>query len=117
MEREWYPGYKGKTSKGGFLVLKENPESFLVQYTSGEWKGRFVSMPKIVGEKVSKAGFPELTKKQQEKFLDLFYSKYPDLYEELWHEGITTRKMVSLIEEEHPNLFELVFREFTVKGG
>jgi len=49
-KRLWYPGFKGATREGEFVVLKTIPSGYVVQYTSGPSKGKFVVMPFIVGE-------------------------------------------------------------------
>jgi len=107
-ERKWYPGFKGETIKGMFEVLKEKPDSFVVQYQSGPWEGKFITMPKTVGGEPQEIESLKLTKKQQEKFLDIFYDLFPEDYRDVWQEDITSRGMIKALKDKHPNLFSPV---------
>ena len=107
-EREWYSGYKGETNKGIFVVLKEKSDGFVVQYLSGPWEGKFILIPKAIGKEFHDLETLKLTKKQQDKFLDIFYDLFPRDYKDAWHENITSSKMIKVLKDKHPNLFSPV---------
>lgn len=110
--RDWQSGHRGKTAKGDFIVLRATPRGYLVQYTSGEWEGKFIQMPRAVGKQTHTMEGLKLSLEDKEAFLDLFYDIYPEAFNNTFYEGITTSKMVTYLRDDYPAPFEMVLQKF-----
>lgn len=107
--RQWSPGYKGKTEKGEFVVLRGTSTGYLVEYTSGPWEGKFIDMPKEIGGATKTVEGLRLSKEEKENFLDMFYNEFPSkykfIYDRLYYiRNIepTTSSVLQLIRDEFP---------------
>lgn len=58
-----------------------------------------------------------LTASQRDKFLDLFWETYPELYEELHYKGITTSKLISDLKATYPKQFNYITNLWDYEEG
>ena len=123
MVRSWSPGYKGKTSQGDFTVIRQTPKGFLVQYTSGPWVDKFITMPKEIGAKTHEMEELKLSKSQKEEVLDIFYEDFPkeleSQYNRLWNitdQEPSTSGLINILRSEYPPLFQTSLNKFFAKN-
>lgn len=102
--------YQGR--KGEYTIIQDFPGKFpriLVEYVSGPWKGKQISMSKATHNKiqenigVEKIVEETLEKQEIEDKLDLWFEKYPNLYKTMWYEGITGTVLLEKLENEYPD--------------
>ena len=118
-KRNWFPGMAGHTDKGDFVVLRSTKSGWLVQYTSGEWDGKFIEMPSEVAGKTKAMESLRMKKEDKEKLLDMFYNDYPQEYTGVYNllyryskNEPTTDAVMNLIREDYPPLFQLILNKF-----
>ena len=122
MVREWYPGFRGKTEKGDFIVLRLTDKGYLVEYTSGPWEGKYITMPREIGAKTHEVESLKLTKDQKEDLLDIFYKEFPWEYDTLHNFLLkttgrepTTNGMAEVLRNQYPPLFQIALNRFFQK--
>lgn len=122
MVREWYPGYRGKTQKGGFVVIRLTDHGYLVEYTSGPWAGKEIVMPKEPGAEIHEIEGLRLTKTQKDELLDVFYDEFPKEFDTLFNYlyRITNREpstsgMIEVLRNEYPPLFQIALNKYFTK--
>lgn len=122
VERHWLPGFRGKTPKGEFVVLRVADEGYLVEYVSGPWEGKHIVMPKTIGAQTHELESLRLTSDQKEKLLDVFYGEFPKEFENLFNyfynttgKAPKTVVMIKVLEEEYPPLFQIALNKFFQK--
>ena len=123
MTREWYPGFRGATSKGEFVVLRRTDQGFLVQYTSGEWSGKYINMPKETWAQSHEVESLKLSKAKKQDFLDSFYKDYSFEFDSMYNqqERLTgqepsTESMIEILKNAYPPLFQLALNKFFQKS-
>ena len=123
-ERRWAPGYKGQTQKGEFTVLRQTDQGYLVEYTSGSWAGRYITMPKETGAPTHEVESLRLSKDQKEELLDVFYDKFPTEFNSLYNyltrvTGMepTTASMLNILRDEQLPLFQIALNTFFQKDN
>ena len=119
MERKWYPGYQGKTSKGEFVVIRKTERGYLVHYISGPWEDKWIDMPERIGGESKTIEGLRLGKEQKEKLLDSFYTEYPERYNTAYNiiyrytgKEPTTESVCSYLRDEFPAEFQLILSKF-----
>jgi len=121
-ERKWTVGELYKSPKGEFLVLRTTPTGYLVEYRSGEWKGTFIDMPRMVGEELKTIEGLKLEKEEQEKLLDTFFDEFPQEYQHIYSylggnrgEEPSTESMVTILRDTYPPLFQQALNKYLDK--
>lgn len=120
--REWYPGYREQSKFGEFTVIRTTDEGYLVEYVSGPWIGKFITMPREVGAPVHTLEDLHLKKDQQEEVLDIFYNDFSREFDSLYNylyrtsnQEPTTTRMIGILREEYPPLFQIVLNKYFQK--
>lgn len=122
MVREWYPGYRGKTQKGEFVVLRLTDGGYLVEYVSGPWEGKEIVMPRETGAEAHEIESLRLTKTQKDELLDVFYDEFPKEFDSLYNHlsrltgrEPTTGGMIEVLRDEYPPLFQIALNKYFTK--
>lgn len=117
--RRWYPGFRGKNPKGEFVVLRRTEGGYVVQYESGSWRGKIITMPEAVGDPTHELETLNLTKDQKEEVLDLFYNEYSKEYDSIYNYLLhttnkepTTIGMIEVLRFEYPPLFQVILNKY-----
>ena len=119
MRREWSIGETGETAKGKFAVKSKSDRGYMVEYISGDWKGKRILMPWIKREPHHELETLNLSPEEGDKLLDIFYQDFSREYE-LLHRYLErvnqtvpgTAEMIELIREELPGLLQISLEKY-----
>lgn len=103
-----------KGIKGQYEIIEESPTHVTVKYISGEWLGKVVKMSRQVHDTLQRnIRHDKIARSEGEKdavaeSLDLWYKKYPGLYNSLFFDGIMESRLLKLLEETYSEAGEVV---------
>jgi len=105
--------FRGRRGEYRIIEIKP-PDKLVVEYVSGEWAGRTVTMSKELHDRIQynirmeEEARKRKIEEERALLLDIWWQLYPALYKAQWYEGITDRVLLERLEENYPEAAEVV---------
>jgi len=97
--------------KGKYKIINRSKQELLVEYLSGPWLGKKVTLSLATHNRIQENLKIEAKVQESESvegLLDLWWDSYPTLYKRHWRGGISGQELLRTLEVSYPEESESI---------